>query len=80
MSLREVLEPAVQLAEEGFPVSMLTADSWENGSSLLKNGPYGDQMLLNGKAPKVIFKISISSQLHVKDGGDNEITKLGTNV
>ncbi|CAH0382432.1 unnamed protein product [Bemisia tabaci] len=50
VSLEEILEPAVKLAEEGFPVSELAAFSWKesedklrqaslNGSEMLKKDP-----------------------------------------
>ncbi len=51
MELSDILQPAIELAENGYPVSLLTAQSWARGVPQLKNGPYGDQMLINGKAP-----------------------------
>ncbi len=52
LSLKEVLAPAIELAEEGFPVAPLTALSWARGVRQLRSGPHGDEMLLNGEAPK----------------------------
>lgn len=48
-----MLQPAIQLAEEGFPVSPITAHLWQNGVPSLKRGPYSEEMLFNGRAPKV---------------------------
>jgi gamma-glutamyltranspeptidase/glutathione hydrolase len=54
LSLAKVLEPAIRLAEEGFPVSPVASYQWSNGLQQLRNGPYGDEMLLNGRPPKVL--------------------------
>ncbi|KAJ6621617.1 gamma-glutamyltranspeptidase [Mycena sp. CBHHK59/15] len=52
VSVAEVLEPAIRLAEEGVPVSEIHSLSWQNSEKLIKNAsPNGDEMLLNGKAP-----------------------------
>ncbi|MHA1396430.1 MAG: gamma-glutamyltransferase [Candidatus Heimdallarchaeaceae archaeon] len=52
MSLSEILTPALELAEEGFPVAPLTARSWERGVYQLKLGPNSEELLINGRAPK----------------------------
>mmetsp|Transcript_3114 Transcript_3114/g.3831 ORF Transcript_3114/g.3831 Transcript_3114/m.3831 type:complete len:190 (-) Transcript_3114:15-584(-) len=46
MSLAEVLQPAIVLAEEGFPVGDVTAYLWKQGKYQLKNGPHGNELLL----------------------------------
>ncbi|KAK7059070.1 hypothetical protein VNI00_001694 [Paramarasmius palmivorus] len=52
LSLGEVLEPAIRLAEEGVPVSEIHSYSWQRSENLIKNAsPNGDEMLLDGKAP-----------------------------
>jgi len=51
LTLGNVLTPAIELAEGGYPVSPLTARAWANGVPFLKSGPYGDEMLINGRAP-----------------------------
>jgi gamma-glutamyltranspeptidase/glutathione hydrolase len=53
LSLDKVLEPAIQLARDGFPVSDITAMYWDIGQPRLELGPNASEMLLNGKAPKV---------------------------
>jgi gamma-glutamyltranspeptidase/glutathione hydrolase len=50
-TIGDVLTPAIELAEDGFPVSPLTARAWASGVPFLKSGPYGDEMLINGRAP-----------------------------
>jgi len=53
LSLQEILEPAIQLAEQGFPVGPVCAYAWARSENLLKNSsPSGSEMLLDGVAPK----------------------------
>ena len=52
MSMEEVLTPAIELAEGGFPVAQFTALAWKRSEQLIKKGPYGEEILLNGEAPK----------------------------
>ena len=53
LSVDEILEPAIKLAEEGFPVSELTAESWEHYEDQVKTAsPNGHEMLRNGRAPR----------------------------
>ena len=51
LTMKDVLAPAMELAEGGYPVSPLTARAWANGVHLLNSGPYGEEMLINGRAP-----------------------------
>jgi len=52
LSIADVLEPAIRLAEEGVPVSEVHSYSWQRSESLIKNAsPSGNEMLLDGKAP-----------------------------
>jgi hypothetical protein len=59
LTLAEVLKPAIELADAGFPVSPLTAQLWAKGVSQLNNGPYGGELLIDGKAPAAgqVFKV-----------------------
>ena len=52
MDLSEILEPAISLAEEGFPVAPLTSRLWAFGVPKLKSGPYAEEMLIDGRAPR----------------------------
>ena len=60
LSLSEILQPAIQLAEEGFPVHPITANAWKNAQDTLKSWPksFSDDLLIKGNAPDVgqIFK------------------------
>ncbi|KAJ7654942.1 gamma-glutamyltranspeptidase [Mycena polygramma] len=52
LSVADILEPAIRLAEEGVPVSEIHSLSWQRSEKLIKSAsPNGDEMLLNGKAP-----------------------------
>ena len=53
VSLSQVLEPAAVLAEEGFPVSPITAHHWGLCAHQLETGPHGAALLMaNGKGPE----------------------------
>ncbi|MCC7129838.1 MAG: gamma-glutamyltransferase [Anaerolineae bacterium UTCFX2] len=53
LSLREVLQPAIQLAEEGFPVAPLTADNWADlAQEALKPELGGQELTIEGRAPR----------------------------
>ncbi len=53
MELGMVLKPAIDLAENGFPVAPLTSRSWGLGVPKLKSGPHAEEMLIDGRAPMV---------------------------
>ena len=52
MPLSQVLQPAIRYANEGFPVSELIAYQWQGQVEKLSRLPSGQEMLLNGRAPK----------------------------
>jgi gamma-glutamyltranspeptidase / glutathione hydrolase len=53
LSMPEILAPAIRLAEEGFPVSPITAHSWELGvERQLKSAPNGYELTIDGRAPR----------------------------
>ncbi|KAF8912978.1 gamma-glutamyltranspeptidase [Gymnopilus junonius] len=52
VSVAEIFEPAIRLAEEGVPVSEIHSWAWQRSEGLIKKASLnGDEMLLNGKAP-----------------------------
>ena len=54
-SLLEVLQPAIDLAEEGYPVAPIAAYLWEEGAAELRNpsNAHGRDMLLpDGNPPR----------------------------
>ena len=53
LSMKEVLNPAIRLAENGFPVSPLTAHFWKIGfEKQLKKAPGGLELTIDGKPPQ----------------------------
>ena len=59
LSVSEILAPAIQLAEDGFPVGELTSYPWKaNEEYIKKASPNGNEILRNGRAPLAgeIFK------------------------
>nr|MBN1228352.1 gamma-glutamyltransferase family protein [Anaerolineae bacterium] len=53
LSLSEVLAPAINHAEEGFPVAPLTAYFWDRGAQRqLGNSPGGCELMIDGRAPR----------------------------
>jgi gamma-glutamyltranspeptidase/glutathione hydrolase len=52
LSLAEVLAPAIELAEGGFPVAPITAYFWARGAARqLAEAPNGHELTLDGRAP-----------------------------
>ena len=52
LSMDRVLAPAVQLAEQGFPVAPITAYHWKNAAKRLVTVPGGIEMTIDGRAPQ----------------------------
>ena len=53
LSMGDVLAPAIRLAEEGFPVTPITAHFWERGvQRQLRHAPGGLELTIQGRAPR----------------------------
>jgi gamma-glutamyltranspeptidase / glutathione hydrolase len=52
LSLSQVLAPAIRLAEQGFPVTPITAYFWERSATRLNNTLGGRELTLSGRAPR----------------------------
>lgn len=54
LSLAEILQPAIDLAEQGFPVHCIAAEGWAADSACLMDtkNKHGKDMLLNGTCPR----------------------------
>ncbi len=52
MPLSAVLQPAIEYARDGFPVSELIAASWQRGEAKLARLPSGLELLPGGRAPR----------------------------
>jgi gamma-glutamyltranspeptidase / glutathione hydrolase len=53
MPLGAVLQPAIEYARDGFPVSELIAASWQRGEIKLRRLPSGLELLPGGRAPRM---------------------------
>lgn len=59
LPMKKILQPAIQYAREGFPVSELIAYYWQRGAQILKDYPgFKETFMPNGRAPRKgeIFK------------------------
>ena len=85
-SLADALQPAIEHAERGFPVSEVISDHWQVGGPRLAAGPAGDELLLNGSPPAAgdIMKIpTLAKSLRsVAEGGSEAFYRgpLGARV
>ena len=52
MTLKEVLQPAIHYAIEGYGVSEVIANGWKNVEAKLAARPSGQEMLPGGRAPR----------------------------
>jgi len=52
LNMRDVLAPAIRLAEDGFPVAPLTAHAWARGVERQKMADRGRALTINGRAPR----------------------------
>jgi gamma-glutamyltranspeptidase/glutathione hydrolase len=54
ISLERALQPAIDLARNGFPVAEITAFHWDKEAGKLKESKHGYQLLMkDGRAPRV---------------------------
>lgn len=61
LKMRDVLAPAIKLAEDGFPVAPVTALGWQRGAEkLLSKTLNGNELTIDGRGPRAgeIFKNS----------------------
>jgi gamma-glutamyltranspeptidase/glutathione hydrolase len=53
LAMRDILAPAIELAERGFPVAPITAYFWARGvERQLKNALNGNELTIDGRAPR----------------------------
>src|SRR5574341_429021 len=51
--MRDVLAPAIKLAEEGFPVAPVTSVGWQRSAErLLSKALNGNELMINGRGPR----------------------------
>ena len=52
LEMRDTLRPAIDYAQDGYPVSEMVAYQWAGAQSRLKQHHGGEELLLNGRAPR----------------------------
>ena len=52
MGMADVLRPAIDYAENGYPVSEMVAFQWAGAEARLKRHDSGEELLLSGRAPR----------------------------
>ncbi len=52
LPIAKVLDSAIHLAEQGFPVSPITAYHWNNAAKRLVTAPGGIELTIDGRAPQ----------------------------
>lgn len=80
LQMDQILSPAIQIAENGFPVAPITSHFWQSAAKRqLKTGLNGDQLLIAGSGPKQgqIFKnIGLAKTFKLlAENGKNEFYK-----
>jgi gamma-glutamyltranspeptidase/glutathione hydrolase len=62
-SLARVLEPAIAIADEGFPVSEITSEEWHNQSAFLRSDPEATKVFLPDGRPLALGAIFRNADL-----------------
>ena len=79
MGIADVLRPAIEYAERGYPVSEMVAFQWQGAESRLKQHPSGAELLLNGSAPRagdIMAMPTLASTLRaIAEGGADAFYK-----
>ncbi|XP_013916239.1 PREDICTED: putative gamma-glutamyltransferase YwrD, partial [Thamnophis sirtalis] len=54
LSMGQILQPAIEMAEKGFPVSEITSYQWKQDAHVLQSpgNQHGKDLLINGEAPE----------------------------
>jgi gamma-glutamyltranspeptidase/glutathione hydrolase len=53
LAMSTILAPAIRLAEEGFPVTPITAQAWQQGAERqLRRAPGGHELTIDGRGPR----------------------------
>ena len=73
LALAQILEPAIGLASEGFPVAPMTAHFWQSGAQRqLQSAPNGQELTMDGRGPEAgeIFRnAGLARTLQIIAGG-----------
>ena len=53
LPFKRLMQPAIEYAREGFPVTEVIAAAWKSGETVFRDQPgFADTFLINGKAPR----------------------------
>lgn len=64
LTMAEILEPAIQLAEQGTPISSITRAMWKHGvARLKKNSPNGGELLVDGERAPAEGEIFVNKNM-----------------
>jgi gamma-glutamyltranspeptidase/glutathione hydrolase len=81
LKMKDVLAPAIRLAEEGFPVAPITAYFWDRGAQRqLAQALNGSELTIDGRAPRAgeIFRNpGLARTLHAVAEGGKQIFYQG---
>jgi gamma-glutamyltranspeptidase/glutathione hydrolase len=81
LPLSQILAPAVRLAEQGFPVAPVTANSWRQGvQEQLGVAPGGQELTIEGRAPRpgeIFRNPGLARTLQMVAAGGKEIFYRG---
>lgn len=75
LTLSDVLQPAIRLATQGYPVSEIISSYWESGEELFDDDHARAAFLPNGRAPRVgelvrLERLGESMQMIAEEGAD----------
>jgi gamma-glutamyltranspeptidase/glutathione hydrolase len=81
LPLRDVLTPAIQYAEDGFPVSPVDADYWTRHAARLQQDPGSRKaLLIDGRLPRpgdVLVQKDLARTLHLLAAGGRDVFYRG---
>lgn len=52
LTMKDILEPAIKLAEEGTPIPYKHSLMWQHYQDVFKHSQNAEDLLIDGKAPK----------------------------
>lgn len=50
--MKEILQPSIELCENGYPVNVICSHYWKECEELLMKEKYGNDLLIDNKSPK----------------------------
>ena len=73
MTLNDALQPAIRYAREGYGATEVIAEKWGRAAPVLRRRPSGNELLLNGRAPRYGDVVRLDTLAHtleaIAEGG-----------